>query len=134
MQVVDEARSGGAYGAYAQSRFANIDAYGSSYDTPGWKRAQGRAQGSANAGAANAGAKMGGFAARGASPSRGPKTIEGEVLARATAEGKFAPGARIFHQKFGPGLVAAVDGPKLTIDFDKAGRKLVLNSFVELRD
>ena len=59
VQVVDEARSGGAYGAYAQSRFANIDTYGSSYDTPGWKRAQGRAQGSANASAGT-----GGFAAR----------------------------------------------------------------------
>jgi len=56
------------------------------------------------------------------------------VLASSTAPGKFAPGARIFHVKFGPGAVAAVDGAKLTIDFDKAGRKLVLDSFVERRD
>jgi len=115
---VDEARSGGSYGAYAQSRFANIDSYSSTYDTPGWRRAQGRAQGG-GAGASTA--------------SRAPKTIEGEILARSTPAGKFAPGARIFHQKFGPGSVAAVDGVKLTIDFDKAGRKLVLDSFVELR-
>jgi DNA helicase-2/ATP-dependent DNA helicase PcrA len=40
----------------------------------------------------------------------------------------------VFHIKFGPGTVAAVDGAKLTIDFDKAGRKLVLDSFVERRD
>ena len=90
------------------------------YDTPGWKRAQ----------AARGRRRRPNGSRR---PAR-PKTIEGEVLARSTAEGKFAPGARIFHQKFGPGLVAAVDGAKLTIDFDKAGRKLVLNSFVELRD
>jgi DNA helicase-2/ATP-dependent DNA helicase PcrA len=113
VQVVDEARSGGAYGAYAQSRFANIDQYGSHYETPGWRRAQTRSAESA--------------------PLRAPQTIEGEILARSTAPGKFAPGARIFHQKFGPGLVAGVDGAKLTIDFDKAGRKLVLDSFVELR-
>ncbi|MFO1126717.1 MAG: DUF3553 domain-containing protein [Methylocystis sp.] len=33
--------------------------------------------------------------------------------------------------KFGPGSVAAVDGNKLTVDFDKAGRKMVMESFVE---
>jgi DNA helicase-2/ATP-dependent DNA helicase PcrA len=27
--------------------------------------------------------------------------------------------------------VAAVDGNKLTVDFDKAGRKMVLDSFVQ---
>ena len=36
----------------------------------------------------------------------------------------------MFHNKFGPGAVVAVDGPKLTVDFDKAGRKLVMDSFV----
>jgi DNA helicase-2/ATP-dependent DNA helicase PcrA len=33
--------------------------------------------------------------------------------------------------KFGPGTVAGVDGNKLTVDFDKAGRKMVLESFLE---
>ena len=28
------------------------------------------------------------------------------------------------------GSVVAVDGPKLTVDFDRAGRKMVLDSFV----
>jgi ATP-dependent DNA helicase UvrD/PcrA len=36
----------------------------------------------------------------------------------------------VFHQKFGYGQVAEVDGNKLTIDFDKAGRKRVVDSFV----
>jgi DNA helicase-2/ATP-dependent DNA helicase PcrA len=37
----------------------------------------------------------------------------------------------VFHPKFGPGIVAAVEGNKLTVDFDRAGRKMVLDSFVE---
>ena len=38
----------------------------------------------------------------------------------------------VFHQKFGNGNVVAVDGNKLTIQFDKAGEKRVVDSFVEL--
>jgi DNA helicase-2/ATP-dependent DNA helicase PcrA len=37
----------------------------------------------------------------------------------------------VFHAKFGADTVAAVDGNKLSIDFDKAGRKMVLESFVK---
>ena len=29
----------------------------------------------------------------------------------------------MFHLKFGPGSVVSADGPKLTIDFDRAGRR-----------
>jgi DNA helicase-2/ATP-dependent DNA helicase PcrA len=36
----------------------------------------------------------------------------------------------VFHQKFGYGLVARVDGNKLTIAFEKAGEKKVVDSFV----
>ena len=43
----------------------------------------------------------------------------------------FAVGERVFHQKFGNGNVTAVDGNKLTIRFDKAGEKRVVDSFVE---
>lgn len=39
-------------------------------------------------------------------------------------------GARIFHQKFGYGRVTSVDGDKLEIDFEKAGQKRVMASFV----
>ena len=39
-------------------------------------------------------------------------------------------GERVFHQKFGNGNVTAVDGNKLTIRFDKAGEKRVVDSFV----
>jgi len=43
----------------------------------------------------------------------------------------FAAGDRIFHQKFGAGTVRAVEGNKLAIAFDKAGDKMVIDSFVE---
>ncbi len=42
----------------------------------------------------------------------------------------FAPGARVFHQKFGYGRISAIDGNKLEIVFDKAGAKKVIDSFV----
>ena len=39
-------------------------------------------------------------------------------------------GQRVFHQKFGHGDIAAIEGNKLEIDFDAAGRKRVMDSFV----
>jgi DNA helicase-2/ATP-dependent DNA helicase PcrA len=42
-------------------------------------------------------------------------------------------GGRVFHVKFGEGVIAAIDGNKLEIDFTHAGRKRVLDSFVEMR-
>ncbi|HTV33717.1 MAG TPA: UvrD-helicase domain-containing protein [Methylocella sp.] len=114
---VVEAATGSAYGGYAQSRFANMDNYGSAYATPGWQRAQ-RQSKAAPASAAGARAR------------RGTVQIEGELVASASAGSAFVKGARVFHEKFGPGTVANVDGNKLAIDFDKAGRKMVLESFV----
>jgi len=62
----------------------------------------------------------------------GPLTIEGELVAKSTgAVSAFAVGDRVFHQKFGNGDVVAVDGNKLTIQFDKAGEKRVVDSFVD---
>ena len=42
----------------------------------------------------------------------------------------YARGERVFHQKFGYGRVKAVEGNKLTVDFDKAGEKKVIDQFV----
>jgi DNA helicase II / ATP-dependent DNA helicase PcrA len=86
----------------------------SGYDSPGWKRAQER------------GGFSGGARAR-------PPTIDGEsrLVARSGAEDShFGPGVRVFHQKFGYGRVQAVEGNKLTVDFDKAGEKRVIDTFV----
>ncbi len=46
------------------------------------------------------------------------------------SEGGFAPGERVFHQKFGAGTVVSTDRDKLDIKFDKAGRKKIMDSFV----
>ena len=46
-------------------------------------------------------------------------------------ESRFGLGERVFHMKFGYGAIIAIDGNKLTIDFEKAGQKRVLDSFVE---
>jgi DNA helicase-2/ATP-dependent DNA helicase PcrA len=57
--------------------------------------------------------------------------IEGELVASSSADSMgFAAGERIFHDKFGYGQIAEIDGNKLTVDFDKAGRKRVVASFV----
>ncbi len=39
-------------------------------------------------------------------------------------------GQRVFHQKFGYGEIAEIEGNKLEIDFETAGRKRVMDSFV----
>ena len=43
-----------------------------------------------------------------------------------------AQGQRVFHGKFGYGAIVAIEGNKLEIDFEHAGRKRVLDSFVSL--
>ena len=108
----------------------------STYNTPGWQRAQGRAtEHTPNSRHASNGDHSG-FSER-ASPyqaapqRRGAPLIEGEVVARSTGTtSSYSEGERVFHIKFGNGSVSAVDGNKLTIDFDKAGRKMVLETFV----
>jgi DNA helicase-2/ATP-dependent DNA helicase PcrA len=72
--------------------------------------------------------------ARGAKspPRRAPVTIEGELVAKSTGTvSPFSLGDRVFHQKFGNGNITAIDGNKLTIQFDRAGEKRVVDSFVE---
>ena len=60
--------------------------------------------------------------------------IEGrakQVGERARPASSFAIGERIFHQKFGYGLITDIDGNKLEIDFKESGIKKVIDSFVE---
>ena len=58
--------------------------------------------------------------------------IEGELVAKSTGtHSEFSLDDRVFHQKFGYGNVVKVDGNKLTIAFEKAGEKKVVDSFVE---
>ena len=55
---------------------------------------------------------------------------DAQRLAPQTGGGRFADGARVFHRKFGYGVVKAVEGDKLDIAFEKAGSKMVMASFV----
>ncbi|MET3891451.1 DNA helicase-2/ATP-dependent DNA helicase PcrA [Bosea sp. OAE506] len=125
---VVQAASNYSQGGYGASRFDRMESFGSSYNTPGWQRAQeNKARGS---GFSENGANFGqsGF---GNTRQRGALLIEGELTAKSSGSSAYDEGARVFHVKFGPGSVASVDGNKLTVDFDKAGRKMVLDSFVQ---
>ena len=116
---------GGNYGGYAQSRFAAMDTYESSYATPGWQRAQSRRTDPKSGGGFQERAREWGGA------SRKPTLIEGELVAKSSTVSGFTKGSRVFHLKFGNGTVVLVDGNKLTVEFDKAGRKMVLENFVQ---
>jgi DNA helicase-2/ATP-dependent DNA helicase PcrA len=104
---------GGGFGAARPSagietRAAEADAYNS----PGWRRMQDRS------------------ARRPVSQPRESRT----VTIDATAVASFSVGDRVFHQKFGYGEVMDVEGDKLDIEFEKAGRKRVVAKFVTSPD
>ncbi|MGJ5066310.1 ATP-dependent helicase [Bradyrhizobium oligotrophicum] len=133
----------GGAGGYGPSRFDNVESFGSSYSTPGWQRAQARRPGAAR-GSSESGFKEepspfsgrdpfgSGFGGNFGRGKRGPMTIEGELVAKSTGTtSEFALDDRVFHQKFGYGHVVKIDGNKLTIAFDKAGEKHVVDSFVQ---
>ncbi|MCF3934000.1 UvrD-helicase domain-containing protein [Acuticoccus sp. M5D2P5] len=107
----------GGIGGYGASRFDKVEAFSSTYHTPGWERAQRRRE---NTGVAKR------------RQTGGVRTIEGELVAKSVtdAPARFKVGDRVFHQKFGNGDVSGVEGNKLTVDFDRAGRKRVLDTFV----
>ena len=46
-------------------------------------------------------------------------------------DNKFKLMERIFHQKFGYGKILDIDGDKVTIDFEKAGEKKLMLTFIE---
>ncbi len=105
--------SGGPGMQAASSRWDETPAFGSGYDSPGWRRAQDRG--------------------RPAAPVNRKAVIEGEGKLLAVSDPQssaYSRGDRVFHQKFGYGRVLAAEGSKLTVAFDKAGEKKVLDSFV----
>jgi DNA helicase-2/ATP-dependent DNA helicase PcrA len=127
----------GGSGGYGPSRFDNVESFGSSYTTPGWQRAQAnRARGAGGRqGGAGFEERQSSFNSRDASgfgrDKRAPMVIEGELIAKSTGTtSDFNLEDRVFHQKFGYGRVVKIDGNKLTIAFEKAGEKKVVDSFV----
>lgn len=134
VEVAEMEQSYGGYGrgGYGQSRFDKADPFANSYSTPGWKRAQAN---KTDATRDNWGNRSGHAIERIGYGESGPKgrTIEGELVAKSTSTepSRFAVGDRVFHLKFGNGNISAIEGNKLTIDFDRAGQKRVLDGFVE---
>ena len=147
---ITESKGGSGWGGssgYGPSRFDNVESFGSSYATPGWQRAQAnraRGQSGRNGQAGGgfnesqspfSGSRSDASGSRGAASSRtkrAPMTIEGELIAKSTGTvSEFSLEDRVFHQKFGYGHVVKIDGNKLTIAFEKAGEKKVVDSFVE---
>ena len=52
------------------------------------------------------------------------------ILINSNSESIYNIGERVFHQKFGYGQVASIEGDKLLIEFDKAGLKKVVSNFI----
>ncbi|AMS41760.1 ATP-dependent helicase [Aminobacter aminovorans] len=147
VEVADAGNSYGGYGGgrqnpYGASRFDSVGekSFSNTYATPGWQRAQ---QNRTEATDRNWGSRSGHSVERigygetdsGFGAGRGSvkgRTIDGELVAKsvATEPSRFEVGDRVFHQKFGNGNIANIDGNKLTIDFYKAGQKKVLDGFV----
>ncbi len=98
---------------YSQNNFKQASKYNKHdplddiYDAPNWKRMR----------------------------ANSPKTINANF--EEVPEGNnsaFRKGMRVTHLKFGQGTISNVEGKKLAIDFDSAGRKKVLDSFVKISD
>ena len=94
---------GGGGGAGAGARMQDRAARADAYASPGWQRMQ---------------------AARAPDPAVRPVVID------ARAEPVYGRGDRVFHDKFGYGVVTGAEGDRLDIAFDKAGAKKVVAQFV----
>ncbi|MEP2640503.1 UvrD-helicase domain-containing protein [Roseobacter sp.] len=100
---------GGGYGAAAPSSgLHDAAAEANVYNSPGWRRLQDRSQ---------------------KRPVSQPRENKPTVIDM-NAVSSFTVGERVFHQKFGYGAIAGVEGDKLEIDFEKAGTKKVVGKFV----
>ncbi|MEM8699512.1 MAG: 3'-5' exonuclease, partial [Pseudomonadota bacterium] len=108
---------GGGYGASApltESRLTEASmlearaAQSNTYNSPGWKRMAQR---------------------RGQHGLSQPQEARNLVI-DAQAVSAFETGMRVFHQKFGYGTIEAIEGDKLAVAFEKAGRKNVVASYV----
>ncbi|HEY9218097.1 MAG TPA: UvrD-helicase domain-containing protein [Phenylobacterium sp.] len=97
------------------SRWDESPTFGAGYSSPGWRRAQAQNY-------------------RGSHPGR-QQVIEGEgrlvAVSAPSHKSDYSRGDRVFHVKFGYGKISGIEGNKLTVDFEKAGEKKVIDSFVE---
>ena len=91
-------------GSTLEQRAANA----STYNSPGWRRMAAR---------------------RGEHGLAQPREARNLVI-DAQAASRFELGTRVFHLKFGYGRITGIEGDKLTVDFEKAGEKKVVASYV----
>ncbi len=107
---------GGGYGAAASPSMAGTPksdlhdaaAKADGYNSPGWRRLQARSQ----------------------QRSMSQPSEAKNVVIDLDAVSAFTEGDRVFHQKFGYGIIAGIEGDKLDIVFEKAGEKKVVAKFV----
>ncbi|MCF6445215.1 ATP-dependent helicase [Nereida sp. MMG025] len=103
---------GGGYGAAAPAGVASTlheeAAEANVYNSPGWRRLQARS---------------------GQRPMGQPAEAK-NITIDMNAVSSHTAGDRVFHQKFGYGIVMGIEGDKLDIEFDKAGSKKVVARFV----
>ena len=70
---------------------------------------------------------------QGYTPGKG-RTIEGTVKRttkkKSKVQSEFAIGERVFHDKFGYGIIEDSDGTKLDVNFELSGTKKIMDSFV----
>ena len=133
---VELAADEGFYGGGFRDNAAG-QAFASAYDSPGWRRAQSayaKASADPSSHQTRRSFSEGGAAKAGGWRGDRPVQIEAQAKHVRTSDietARYAAGARVFHQKFGYGRVVSAEGPKLLVDFDKAGSKRVMDSFVE---
>jgi DNA helicase-2/ATP-dependent DNA helicase PcrA len=82
------------------------------YNSPGWRRLQ----------------------ARGAQRGVTQPVEARNMVIDLSAVSAFTTGDRVFHQKFGYGVIEGIEGDKLDITFDKAGSKKVVAKFIVAAD
>ncbi len=103
----------GLYGGQAPVQRSTLDdraARADVYNSPGWKRLQ-EAQSRPR-------------------PMHQPKESLTSVI-DLDAVSSFVLGDRVFHQKFGYGAVAGIEGDKLEVAFERAGTKHVVARFLK---
>ena len=100
---------GGGFGAaMPKSTLHEAAAEANVYNSPGWRRLQARA------------------GERGMGQPKETRNVTIDM----NAVSSFVMGERVFHQKYGYGAVIGIEGDKLEVDFEKAGAKKIVSSYL----
>ncbi len=120
-------------GGWGSDEWSDEGYYSSSGDKygPGWARAQNKSPTGGGRGFSSGSASYGDRVGR----KKGGVTINmmpsPSASAMSDTVSDIAVGERVFHEKFGYGMVEDVEGNKLLVAFEKAGTKRVVDRFVK---